>query len=122
MDIDLKGCTRIVFKFKRFVIKIPNFLYEHDHFLKGCAANWSERGYYKVHSKVIYEGNMSEYVAPSYFCSWFGLIQVQAYCNPKLTNLTEEEKGFYKPLCGTDNKKENFGYYKGKLVCVDYAE
>ena len=121
MKIDLKGSTRIVLVFNKIVIKIPNFLYCHQHFLKGCYANWSERDYYKIHIKATYENNMSHHVVPSYFCSWFGLIQIQAKCEPMLEHLTPKQMLFYKPLCGTDNKKENFGWYKGKLVCLDYA-
>jgi hypothetical protein len=64
---------------------------------------------------------MVNYVTPSYFCSWFGLIQIQARCEPRLENLTEEEIHFYKDLHCGDYKKENFGYYKNKLVCLDYS-
>lgn len=122
--IDLKGVTRIVFisqlKFLPIVIKIPNFLVQHNHFLHGCYSNYSERFYYKLHKNVEYENNMTNFVAPSYFCSYFSLLQIQAKCEPKLENLTEEEKKFFESLCGTDNKKENFGWYKNKLVCLDY--
>ena len=114
------GITRIVFLLKNFVIKIPNYNYSHSHFLQGCYANWSERKYYKEFSKADYEENKVRYVAPSYWCSWFGLIQVQAKCEPMLEDLTEEEKEIYYPLSGSDNKKENFGWYKGRLVCLDY--
>jgi len=115
------GITRIVFVFKNFVIKIPNFNYSHHHFLQGCYANWSERKYYKNFKSTDYEENMVEHVAPSYFCSYFGLLQFQAKCEPKLEDLTEEQKEFFKPLCSTDNKKENFGWYEGRLVCLDYV-
>ncbi len=121
MKIDLKGITRVVFIFNRIVIKIPNFLNCHQHFLQGCYANWSERDYYKRHITATYEGNMVGYVAPSYFCSWFGLFQIQAKCEPMEEHLTTEQRIFYEPLCGTDNKKQNFGWYKGKLVCLDYV-
>lgn len=121
MKIDRKGITRIVFVFSKFVIKIPNFTYSMQHFLQGCYANWSERQYYKTHKGADYEHNMVEYVSPSYWCSWFGLIQIQARCEPMLECLTPEQQEFYKPLCSTDNKKENFGWYKGRLVCLDYV-
>ena len=120
MKIDLKGVTRIVFVFDKFVIKIPNFIYQHNHFLRGCVANWEERNYYKQYNKLNFEGNMIEYTAPSYFCSWFGLIQIQAKCEPMLEHLTDEQIEFYKELHKGDFKKENFGWYKGKLVCLDY--
>lgn len=115
-----EGITRMVFCIGKYVIKIPNFRYHHSHWLQGCCANWTERNYYKVFSKTNYEENMVEHVAPSYFCSWFGLFQIQARCEPMTQDLTEEQKEFYHPLCGTDSKKENFAWYKGKLVCLDY--
>lgn len=118
MKINKRGITRIVFIFKNFVIKIPNFRYKHNHFLQGCYANWSEREYTKNFKCLPQFYNL---IAPSYFCSWFGLIQIQAKCQPKLEDLTEEEKLIYINLCGTDNKKENFGWYKKRLVCLDYV-
>ncbi len=121
MKLDLKGITRIVFLIGKYAIKIPNFKYQHNHFLQGCYANWSERKYCKDFKTANYEGNMYEWVAPSYFCSWFGLVQIQARCETYNKHLTKEQKEFYKPLCGTDNKKENFGLLNGKLVCVDYV-
>lgn len=122
MKIDLKGVTRIVFLIGGYAIKVPNFRYEHQHFLNGCYANWNERDYYRRHFKADYKNNMAPYAAPSYFCSWFGLIQIQARCLPMKEHLTEEQINFFYPLCGTDIKKENFGWYKGKLVCLDYAK
>lgn len=115
------GITRIVFLFSKFAIKIPNFKYSHNHFLQGCCANWSERKFCKDFKNANDRYNMYEFVAPSFFCLFFGLIQIQARCLENNKELTEEQKEFYKPLCGTDSKKENFGWYKGKLVCLDYV-
>ena len=115
------GITRIVFIIGNYAFKIPNFKYSHHHFLQGCYANWSERKYYKNFINADYESNLVKHVAPSYFCLWFGLFQIQARCEPLLFELSENEKEFYSPLCGTDNKKENFGMYKNKIVCLDYA-
>lgn len=113
------GVTRKVLVFKHIVIKFPNPTYSHRHFLQGCFFNWSERNYYK---QFNYSSSLRHHVAPSYFCCFFGLFQIQARCSPKLEELTPEEKEFYSPLCGTDTKKENFGYYQGRLVCLDYPE
>lgn len=114
------GITRIVLLIGNYAIKIPNFEYQHNHFLQGCLSNWAERKYYKMFLAADYKENMVEYVAPSFFCSWFGLVQIQARCEPCTEDLTDEQREFYYPLCGTDFKKENFGIYKGRLVCVDY--
>lgn len=116
MKIDFKGTTRIVILIGKYAIKIPNFLYQHNHFLYGCYANCSERRH-----NITFKGREElQYVAPSYFCSWFGLLQIQARCEPKLNDLTQEEIDFYENLHQGDFKKENFGYYKGILVCLDY--
>lgn len=120
MRIDLKGVTRIVFVFNKYVIKIPNFKYSMLHFLQGCYSNWSERDFYKRHIKAEYSGNMSKYVAPSHFCFWFGLFQIQSKVEVLNRCLTEEEKEFFKAICSEDFKKENFGIYKNKIVCLDY--
>lgn len=122
MKINTRGISRIVFIFKYYVIKIPNYRFGMLHFLQGCYANWSERHFCKSFKNEdnVYE-NLYKYVAPSYFCSWFGLLQIQAKCKPLLRDLTNEEKIIYKPLCGKDNKSENFGWYKEKLVCLDYV-
>ena len=116
MQIVNKGITRLVILIGDYAIKIPNYRYEHNHFLKGCTANWNEREFYKNRC------SMRLWVAPSYFCSWFGLFQIQARCIEMDRHLTNKEKSFYKPLCGTDFKKENFGYYKDRLVCLDYPD
>ena len=101
--------------FKNYVIKVANFNHCHLHFLQGCYANWSERQYYKRANKIN-----KDRVAPSYFCSWFGLFQIQARCLEKLENLIEQEIEDYKDLHCGDYKKENFGWYNQRLVCLDY--
>ncbi len=108
-----QGSTRIVFIFDKIVVKIPNFMVNHNFFLYGCYANWSERNFCKTSDDVTM-------IAYSYFCSWFGLIQIQAKCEPKEEHLTQKEIDEYDHLHRGDYKKSNFGYYKGKLVCLDY--
>lgn len=115
-----RGITRLVFFVGKYAIKIPNVNNGMCNFLEGCLSNWKERKYYKQFINADYNGNMVEYAAPSLFCSWFGFIQLQKRCYPLLRDLTSDEKEFFKPLCGTDNKKENFGFLNGKLVCLDY--
>lgn len=118
MIINRKGVTRIVFIFDRFVIKIPNFLVQHNHFLHGCLANWNERYFYKRWNKTQFK--LLNKAVPSIFCSWFGLFQIQKRCEVLNRDLTLEEIEEYKYLHNGDIKKENFGYYEGELVCLDY--
>lgn len=116
-----EGCTRIVFLVGKYVIKIPNFKVCHQHFLQGCFANWSERRLYK-NFKGAYgcEPDIIELIAPSYFCSIFGLVQIQARCVVLDRPLTEQELVTFNSICSGDIKQQNFGYYKNKLVCLDY--
>ena len=125
MKVKTNGVTRIVFVFKKYVIKIPNFTHCHLHFIEGCYANWSERLFTKQFKNVDWKWNdrpvnSHDLIAPTYFCLWFGLFSIQAKAMPMLENLTDEQKKLYEPLCQTDCKKENFGWLNGKLVCIDY--
>ncbi len=115
MLLSLKGCSRIVFFIGKYVIKIPNFLVCHLHFLQGCYGNWSERQYYKSIKNI--ENSL---VAPSLFCFYFGLFQIQLRCIELDRDLTSQEVDKFKDIC-FDIKKENFGYLNNKLVCFDYA-
>lgn len=116
-----KGMTRIVFAFKHFVVKFPRLCYGHQHFLKGCCSNWNERTLCKDFKYFEGEPNLYFMVAPSLYCSVFGLFQIQVKCSPKLEDIIEAEKKLYFSICGSDNKKENFGWYRGRLVCLDYG-
>lgn len=112
-----KGVTRRVFLIGNYAVKIPNHSYSHNHFLHGCYCNWKERKFYKDFKKHPY----GKLVSPSIFCSFFGLIQIQKRCAPYIGVLSESDKKKFKPVCQEDNKGLNFGWYKGELVCLDYA-
>lgn len=116
----MKGTSRTVFLTGKYAIKFATIKYGWQLFLYGCYGNASERKYYKLHSKADYEGNLSGFVAPSLFCSWFGLIQVQIRCEPINRKMSKSEYKFFSPIC-SDNKTENFGILNGKLVCLDYV-
>lgn len=118
MRIATNGITRIVFIFKHFVIKIPNFRYSHLHWLQGCYANWSERNYCKVFATMD-DKELLNKVAPSYYCSIFGLLQVQARCENLDRELTKQELEYFKDF--GDLKSDNAGFYKGRVVLLDYS-
>jgi len=121
MTLDRKGVTRLVLVFRRFVIKIPNFSCEHAHFLIGCQANWSERKQWKRWRN--FESERTSRLCPTLFCSWFGLIQIQSRANilPTDNHLSKQQVKDFETIT-TDIKSSNFGYYKGRLVCVDYPD
>lgn len=118
MKINRMGSTRIVFVFKSFVVKIPNILY-HRLFLIGCYVNWHERRNWKMFKSVE---ETKDLLCPTLYCSAFGLLLIQkrAEILPNEHHMTDEE---LKPFgdFATDIKPQNFGYYKNKLVIVDYG-
>lgn len=118
--IKAQGTSRTVFLVGKYALKFAAIKYGWQLFLYGCYGNASERKYYKLHSKSDYEGNLSKHVAPSLFCSWFGLIQVQLRCEPMIGIMTVMDYSFFEPIC-SDNKTENFGILNGKIVCLDYV-
>lgn len=115
--IKTNGVTRLVIIVGNWAIKIPNFTCQHNHFLLGCYANWTERHYTKT-----FEG-FSEFidkVSPTVFCSYFGLVSIQRKVTVLDRDLTDDEQYYFRKQT-TDIKKENFGFLNGKLVCIDYA-
>lgn len=116
-----KGSTRLVFSLsKNLVIKVPNFTFSHSNFLSGCIANWKERNYYKLFSKIDCNTTHTKNVAPCYYCCCFGLFSIYAKCIVNNKELTSEQLKVLSKYSGGDNKPTNFGYYKGSLVCLDY--
>lgn len=112
------GWTRIVFRFFNYVIKIPNFIHSETSFSNGCYCNYSEHINW-TKNKNIWKFSK---VAESLYCSPFGLFQIQRYCEPLLRDLTNEELDYFSDVRGNETKKENFGIYNGKIVCVDYPK
>lgn len=114
MILKRNGVTRIVLLIGGWAIKIPNFTCQMNHFLLGCYSNWRERQYWKA-----FKGTNIQ-IAPSYWCSWFGLIQIQKRLLPLERDLTKEEVEYFKDIT-TDIKMQNFGLYEKRIVCVDYV-
>lgn len=118
MSFIKKGITRCVFLIGPIVIKFPKFglgslSQGHINFLKGCVANWNER--------LVYRYTKSLLLAPTLWCSWFGLIQIQKRVKLLDRELTKAEKKTMQKFC-SDIKSSNFGIYKGRLVCIDYGD
>lgn len=75
MDICLNGVTRIVLIFSGVVIKVPNFMYSWDHFLKGLVSNMGERDTWKYNSYSEDRRLLRDkLLCPVLWCSWGGLV------------------------------------------------
>lgn len=132
MHLNSLGTTRLVFVFKKFVVKIPNFTYCFLHFLKGMVANINETQCWK-YSKYT---KSSELLCPViYGCSLFLIMkkadvlshirEVREMTNIGNINPEDELRERYGAWIeagyGGDDKADNYGYYKGKLVKIDYG-
>lgn len=113
-----KGVTRVTFSIWRYVVKVPRLKNGHLLFLEGCLSNWKERNYCKMMKELEDYYNL---VAPSLFCSWFGIIQVQKRCVVNYTELTESQLAFFEAVRGGESKPNNFGFINGRMVCLDYG-
>lgn len=111
-----KGTSRICIIIGNYAIKIPT-IRNHRNFLYGCYCNYSERNTTKVFKVTP---KFYEKFCPCIFCSWFGLIALYPKCEALNRNITEQEHIDLELFHGGDDHKDNFGYLKGKLVCLDY--
>lgn len=114
-----QGSTRWVIFIGAFAFKIPS-LYSWKNFLWGLLANMQEREFSKIH-------DMSEKLCPVKFSLPLGLLVVM----PRVRVLNEGElsrEALEKFCTANDNytipaelKHNSFGYFKGKLVAIDYG-
>lgn len=116
-----KGTNRAVLLLGNYAIKIPVVTNGHLLFLHGCCANYKERAYCKM-MKNVENNKFYDLVAPSIFCSLFGLFQVQKRCDEVPFPITEEQLLRFDAVRGGECKTQNFGLYKGRLVCLDYGD
>lgn len=112
-----RGTNRIVVLIGKYAVKIPNFINGHLLFLTGSLANYREREYCRMMKNIP---DLYNLVCPSLWCSWFGLIQIQKRAKPVIDELSDYEFSKFDNICD-DLKNENFGYYHGRLVCIDYG-
>lgn len=127
MKVDRSGCTRIVFVFKRFVFKIPNFYYSWHHFLQGLLSNINENKTWKYNG---FDGQRrelrDELLCPVIWCSWGGWILIMKRAVPCLY-LDEggQEIDYSKWIVagfGGDDKPCNYGELNGRVVKLDYGQ
>ena len=112
-----KGTNRIVFCIWKYAFKIPNFTFSQDLFVRGCYSNLRERKLYKQFKNFHYD------LCPSFFCSWFGLLQIQMRCQSPVTPEVVDMFKLHKQLLlVSDIKADNIGICKDKAYLIDYAD
>lgn len=115
------GCTRFVVLIRRYAIKVPQFRYNWTHFLQGLLANIQE---------VRFSSVEDDRICPVKFHIPGGWMIIMPRCEPlspeDFSNLdfsrfhpnSREEDVYNIPV---EIKESSFGYYKGKIVAVDYG-
>lgn len=116
-----KGCTRTVFVFKNYVIKIPTFL-SYSLFLNGLLANMQEGEFSKIERDDL---------GKVYYYNKFGLFLIMKKyyivdnnCNAeKLLSFLEDKykDDDMRSFMLRDFKPSNWGVYKNKFVKIDYG-
>lgn len=117
VEIDLKGCTRIVLLTKNYAFKIPT-VKSYKLFLNGLLANLEERIWTTVDIKCINN---------SYYCNRFGLLVIQKrvrHVNHRGLFWIEQRRlrilSEYPEIHKRDIKPENYGYNEvNQLVKID---
>jgi hypothetical protein len=116
------GCTRAVLLIGRYAVKVPT-LRSWKHFLLGLIANMQER--------VFSAANWPE-LCPVVWASWGGWLLVMRRAEPITPDQWEafyptvkdgwlcgvEGSGYYVPC---EPKRNSFGWYGGRIVCLDYG-
>lgn len=119
MKINKTGITRLVIERSNIVIKIPNFTCQWSHFLQGLLSNINEALTYRWSEK-------QEMLCPVIWCSWGGWILIMRKAIPcKYMDEGGEEIDYSKWIVeglGGDDKPDNYGYYNGRIVKIDYGQ
>jgi len=132
-----RGVTRLVFVLGSVVVKVPNFTYSWLNFLTGLCANMNEAHTWKYNSGECCEQGKSYLLCPVLWCSWGGWLLVmprvdmerhrkevgcEGLCSKAISASREKRyKSWIDAGFGGDDKPGNYGYYKDRLVKVDYA-
>jgi len=115
------GITRYVILTKKYAIKFPNPSYSMKYWLKGWIANIMEKDIWEAfNSEGIDNQEIKYLICPVLKQYLWGFISVMPKCEPiTIDEFPEESK--LTGVCG-DYKLDNYGKYKGRIVCFDYGQ
>lgn len=110
------GCSRIVLLIGNYAIKFPKPYFKYPswgNFITGLYANLSEEDCWKNN---CFDGYQIQTLCPVKFC-FYGFFLVM----PRVkTCQSEEELKGLPEYEGEDRHASNYGYYMGRIVCIDY--
>lgn len=116
----MAGATRTVLLTKRWAIKFPrvyrkNRQWEWTQFLHGLLANLQERYWSRWHER--------DCLCPVLFSDPLGLLIVMPRCAPLTRKICPVEVIWFQEYkhVPTDWAQENWGWWQGKLVLLDYG-
>jgi len=113
MKINQQGITRLVFITDKYAIKVPRITRGWSMLIQGIFSNLSEANCWKMNSDPYNPG--CEHLCPVLF-SFMGFILVMPYVSICVNQ--EELPAEIDP--GEDRHHRNYGWYQGRIVCVDY--
>ena len=116
------GATRMIILIGRFAVKIPRWL-SWKHFLLGLIANMQERDFSAAKWPEL---------CPVVWAAWGGWLSIMRRAEPLTDAHWENFKptvvngwtsgvegdGYYVPC---EPKMNSFGWYGGRIVCIDYG-
>lgn len=109
MRINKIGITRTVILTKKYAIKIPKTSNGWKRFIEGLCSNMSEN--------QCWNSCKSEHLCPVLF-SFAGFVLVMPKI--KMLDKNSEIPKIHTTEPGSDLNYNNYGYWNGKVVCVDY--
>lgn len=112
IDVITSGTTRIVILTKNHAVKIPNFTYSYNNFIRGILANNQERyWWHQTHWSTL---------CPVVFSMWGGLLIIM----PRTQPLTQQQFDQYQipDYIPAEHKLSSFGMHNNQIVAIDYGE
>uniref|UniRef100_A0A6M3JM59 Uncharacterized protein n=1 Tax=viral metagenome TaxID=1070528 RepID=A0A6M3JM59_9ZZZZ len=113
------GCHRLVFIFKRIVIKFPNFYYAIMHKPHLYYLSWTLKGIKgNIQESKLFKLNNCYY--PILFSFPLGLFIIMKRADELKDSEIDLEKFMKEKNITVENKMDSFGLLNNKIVCIDY--
>lgn len=124
--INRRGCTRLVIESKNVVIKIPNFTYSWEHFIKGILGNINEVKTWRIANiKDSHTYDYRHLICPIVWSSWGSWVlimkRVKTLSFDEWDKIEDVDISMHKKYFEGDDTMSNYGFLDGKIVKIDYG-